>query len=333
MHPSAESLLHYATLAPSGHNTQPWKFSVEHETVRIYPDLSRRLPVVDPDDHALYISLGCALENLLIAAAHHGRDAKVDYFPADEPEACLRVRLGPAAEVAADAWALFHAIPERQSNRRNFDGREIPAADAARLLSASPCDSVAVRAFDVGAPDVEPIIEFVQEGNLAQFNDRAFVAELVAWIRFSGKEVQARQDGLTAAALGFPAVPRWLGRWIMTTLVRPGSEAARQAKAIRSSALLLLFIARDNQPARWVDVGRSFQRTVLTATSLGIAHAHVNMPCEVEPIRRRLAAHLELGPAQQPLLLIRLGYAKPLPHAPRRPLEQVMIRRRAAGAA
>ena len=333
MHPSAESLLHYATLAPSGHNTQPWQFSVEHDTVRIYPDLSRRLPVVDPDDHALYISLGCALENLSIAAAHHGLEAKVEYFPADEPEACLRVRLGPASKVGADTWALFHAIPERQSNRRSYDGRKIPAADASRLLSASACESVSVRAFDTGEPDVEPIIEFVREGNLAQFNDRAFVAELVSWIRFSGREVRARQDGLAAAALGFPAVPRWLGRWIMTTLARPHGEATRQAKAIRSSPLLLLFIARDNQPARWVDVGRSFQRTVLTATSLGIAHAHVNMPCEVEPIRRRLAAHLALGPAEQPLLLIRLGYARPLPHAPRRPLEQVMIRRPAAAAA
>jgi nitroreductase len=333
MHPSAESLLHYATLAPSGHNTQPWKFSVEHETVRICPDLSRRLPVVDPDDHALYISLGCALENLLIAAAHHGLDAHVDYFPVDEAEACLRTRLRPAAAGAAGEWSLFHAIPERQSNRRNYDGRTIPAPDVSSLLSAGPCESVSVRAFGTGEPGIEPLIGFVEEGNIAQFNDRAFVAELVSWIRFSAKEVRARRDGLTAAALGFPAVPRWLGRWIMTTLARPHGEAARQAKAIRSSSLLLLFIARDNARERWVDVGRSFQRTALMATALGIAHAHVNMPCEVEPIRRRLAAHLQLGPEAQPLLLIRLGYAKPLPPAPRRPLEQVMTRRGPAAAA
>ncbi|MFO8002876.1 Acg family FMN-binding oxidoreductase [Thioalkalivibrio sp.] len=319
----AKQLITLAVRAPSGHNTQPWQFSVEQDTVRIYPDLSRRLPVVDPDDHALFISLGCALENLVIAAAHQGLAAGVDYFPSDEPEECLRVRLSEDADEETDA--LFQAIPERQSNRGTYDGRAIDDSDLARLMDAHFRDSVKVRAFRVGHPDIEPIIGFVREGNIAQFNDPAFVAELVSWIRFTRREVSDRQDGLAAVALGFPAVPRWLGRWIMTTLVRPEGEAARQEKAIRSSSLLLLFIARGNDKQHWVDVGRSFERIALTATSLGIAHAHVNMPCEVAPIRRRLAVHLGLDDGEQPLLLIRLGHVrKRLPTSPRRPVERVM---------
>jgi hypothetical protein len=184
---------------------------------------------------------------------------------------------------------------------------------------------VEIRRFGVGDPDIEPIIDFVREGNIVQFNDTAFVAELVSWIRFSRREVSARQDGLAAEALGFPAVPRWLGRWIMTTLVKPEGEADRQEKAIRHSSLLLLFIARGNDKRHWVDVGRSFERVVLTAASLSISHAHVNMPCEVEPIRTRLAVHLGLSAGEQPLLLIRLGYArKRLPPSPRRPVDWVM---------
>lgn len=54
-----KTLLAYAIKAPSGHNTQPWKFRVEGNTITISPDFSRRLPIVDPDDHALFISLGC----------------------------------------------------------------------------------------------------------------------------------------------------------------------------------------------------------------------------------------------------------------------------------
>jgi nitroreductase len=323
MEPLAEQLIPYAVRAPSGHNTQPWQFSVGQDTVRIYPDLSRRLPVVDPDDHALFISLGCALENLVVTAARKGLLANVDYFPSDEPTECLRVRL--MANTVEPTDALFRAIPERQSNRSTYDGRAIADYDVARIVAANPCDSVEVRAFRVGEPDIEPIIGFVREGNIAQFSDPAFVAELVSWIRFSRREVSARHDGLAAAALGFPAVPRWLGRWMMTTLANPKREAARQEKAIRSSSLLLLFIARGNDKRHWVDVGRSFERLALTATSLGVAHAHVNMPCEVEPIRRRLAAQLDLDAGEQPLLLIRLGYArKRLPRSPRRPVHQVM---------
>ena len=316
------TLIRYATLAPSGHNTQPWRFSADDGAIRIYPDFTRRLPVVDPDDHALYISLGCAAENLVIAAAHHGLAATVEPFPADEPAECIRIRLAPGGSSAAGA--LFGAIPERQSNRRRYNRKPIPAADIDQLLAANTSGTVSLRAFDPTRPDCEPIIRFVKEGNVAQFKDQAFVDELVSWIRFSPAEVRERQDGLTASALGFPSVPRWLGQWIMTTLVKPDSEASKQAQAIGSSALLLLFVAQQNDKRHWVDVGRSFERVALTATALGVAHAHVNMPCEVQPIRERLALHLGLAPDAQPLLLIRLGYAKPLPHAPRRPVELVM---------
>lgn len=60
-------LVRYATLAPSSHNTQCWRFRLEEKAITLLPDLSRRCPAVDPDDHHLFVSLGCALENLIQA--------------------------------------------------------------------------------------------------------------------------------------------------------------------------------------------------------------------------------------------------------------------------
>lgn len=51
----------YATLAPSTNNTQPWKFEIAEGTIRVLPDFGRCLPVADPLNRELYISLGCAL--------------------------------------------------------------------------------------------------------------------------------------------------------------------------------------------------------------------------------------------------------------------------------
>lgn len=65
-------LVRCTVLAPSSHNTQCWKFHVEQNTISILPDLSRHLPVVDPDDHHLFVSLGCALENLAQASLANG---------------------------------------------------------------------------------------------------------------------------------------------------------------------------------------------------------------------------------------------------------------------
>ncbi len=65
-------LVRYATLAPSSHNTQCWKFRLGDQSVSILPDYQRRCPRVDPDDHHLFVSLGCAAENLVQAASAMG---------------------------------------------------------------------------------------------------------------------------------------------------------------------------------------------------------------------------------------------------------------------
>jgi nitroreductase len=311
-----KGLVQQATLAPSGHNTQPWQFVADGSVVRIHPDLSRRLPVVDPDDHALYISLGCALENLVVAASAIRLSTQVRYGPE-----FFEVELAPNGH--DDQSALADAIPQRQSNRQLYDGRRIPDDHVRRLLAANEFDGVEVVAVQASDPAIEPIITLVKEANHLQFADERFVSELIEWIRFSRKEAERTHDGLTAAGLGFPAIPRWLGTLIIKKVVTPDGEARKCEKAIRSSSLVLVFIARKNDRRHWVDLGRAFERVALTAASLGISHAHLNMPCEVLSVREKLAEHLGLQHGEQPLLLIRLGYAGGLPHAPRRPLEEV----------
>jgi len=316
-------LLKAAAQAPSGHNTQPWRFAVEGQRVTILADPSRRLPAVDPDDHALFISLGCALENLLVAARGERYGAEVDHTGLDgeAPGIAVHLRAGGAGD--RHATGLYAAIPERQSTRRPYDGRVIPSADLRRLEGASRQDGVGFHLFtDPGR--VERLIELVEEGNRRQFRDPAFVEELITWIRFNPREVENRQDGLTHAAMGLPSIPRWLGRFVMRRLVTPGSQARSAARAIRSSAAMMLFTTDRDDPRGWVDLGRSFERVALTATVLDIKQAHMNMPCEVPALREELRRDLDLGEAH-PLLLLRIGYAKPMPRSPRRPLDQVLV--------
>ncbi|WP_219339633.1 hypothetical protein [Luteimonas salinisoli] len=74
----ALDLVRYATLAANSHNTQPWRFRVGAQAIDILPDPSRATPAVDPDDHHLFVSLGCAAENLAIAAAATGRPGELE---------------------------------------------------------------------------------------------------------------------------------------------------------------------------------------------------------------------------------------------------------------
>jgi hypothetical protein len=131
---------------------------------------------------------------------------------------------------------------------------------------------------------------------------------------------------LTFQAVGRSSVPRWLGATLLKGLSSANREARRAARLVRSASALMVFASREDDREHWVRVGRSLERVALTATSLGIRYAHASTPCEVGPVRSQLQAYLGLGLAE-PVTVIRLGYAKPRPRSPRRPLEEMVIRR------
>jgi nitroreductase len=116
--PELQDFVHLATLAPSGHNTQPWRFQIGEDRIDVLPDLSRRTPVVDPHDHHLFVSLGCAVENLAIAASANGHAGNLAFNAAGDGAVGFVFGDGPA-----DDLALAGAITRRQSTRANFDGR------------------------------------------------------------------------------------------------------------------------------------------------------------------------------------------------------------------
>lgn len=134
--PDIADIIRYATLAANGHNTQPWRFHVEGNVIDILPDLSRATPVVDPDDHHLYVSLGCAAENLLIAATATGRHGQLGTNAGGD-----RIRYS-FSRAEARPHPLLAAIPMRQSTRAEYDGRSVPAADIESLRQSAETPGV-----------------------------------------------------------------------------------------------------------------------------------------------------------------------------------------------
>ena len=132
-------LIEHAIRAPSGHNTQPWRFTLGADCITIAPDFSKRLPVVDPDNRELYISLGCAGENLRIAASHYGY-ATTTAIAAD---GAITITLQQQSGIIPNP--LFAQIPRRQTNRALYDGRAIPQALLDDILASATSDGVHLR--------------------------------------------------------------------------------------------------------------------------------------------------------------------------------------------
>lgn len=311
-------LVRYATLAPSSHNTQCWKFRVEEAAISILPDLARRCPVVDPDDHHLFVSLGCSAENLLQAALAHGLMGHARFDAAGGN--ALRISLESTRAVTSN---LFLAIPERQTTRGEYDGKPLSRQELELLEKAGTGSGVRLILLTERAA-MEKVLEYVVQGNTTQMNDRAFVEELKRWIRFSGDEAVRTRDGLYAASSGNPSLPPWLGSRLFDLFFTPRKENDKYAKQVRSSSGIAIFIADDASPAQWVEVGRSYERFALQSAALGIRNAFLNQPVEVPTLRPQFASFLGIG-ERRPDLIVRFGRGPKLPASLRRPVQAVLV--------
>lgn len=310
-------LVRYATLAANSHNTQPWRFVVAGRSIVIHPDFARRTPVVDPDDHHLFASLGCAAETIVQTAPLAGLSASVA-FDAGGEGVVVDLASGPVTATERAA-----AIPHRQCTRSVYDGRAVPA-DALRALEAAGAgEGVHVRLF-TERRSIDDILAFIVDGNTQQIDDPAFVAELKEWIRFSYRAALTTADGLFAKCSGNPVLPGFVGPLLFGLVFSAGAENPKIVEQVGSSSGIAVFVSDKDDKAHWVEAGRAYQRFALQATALGIRHAFLNQPVEVAEVRHRFAGHLGLG-GGRPDLVVRFGYGPEMPMSLRRPVADVLV--------
>ena len=143
------------------------EIKLEKDLISILPDFARRCPAVDPDDHHLFVSLGCATENLVHAGLAHGLRSDVRFDPATG--AGVRVAFQRAKPVASP---LFGAIPMRQCTRGAYDGKAIAPNELRALEVAGQAPGVRILVI-TARTRMERVFEYVVQGNTRQMNDPA----------------------------------------------------------------------------------------------------------------------------------------------------------------
>lgn len=306
-----------ATLAATSHNTQAWSFHIESNQIQIRPDYTRRTPIVDPDDHHLFVSLGCAAENLFLAAAAGGCVGDLNFEPSENRGINYDFHAGTKM-----ASPLLDAITQRQSTRNIYDGKIVSVSDLALLSSAANIPGVDVVLIS-DRPQIDKLRDIVIAANTVQTSDAAFVRELKSWLRYNPHEALAKGDGLYSATSGSPNLPDWLGPMMVDLTYSAKSENDKNAKQIDSSSGIVVFVSQIEDREHWTKVGRSCQRFALQATALGLKTAFMNQPVEVAKFRLNLAALVGMS-GRRPDIVMRFGYGPPMPYSARRPLEAVL---------
>lgn len=307
-------LVRYAILAPSARNTQPWRFAVAMNTVQLFADLERDQPVSDPDRRELYISLGCALENLLVAAEHFGLRYDVTYLPQYgnvELVATIALEAG-GTPCPGRAGITLDAIVRRHNDNGVY--RSTPLAeDVRRKLAASRMESE----LRLDLTDDHHFRRWVEqltlEADHLEFADPEFRAEL-------GQQIREGEFGL-------PKVLSRLGSLAVSRLDLGDPVARQDQKMVDSAPLLGLISAADDTHLAHLRSGQLFERFWLTATTVGVSVHPMSQTMRHPDLRSAMA---ELIPARGwvPQHLFRVGYSlregEPHYHTPRRPFGDVL---------
>lgn len=317
-------LLHFATRAPSTHNTQPWKFRVSVDGVEVFADYTRRMPVADPGGRELLMSIGAAVMNLRVAAAHFGYLCNVIYNHSGSSEEPLAsVRLTPGAVQSPEALhlaSLFGYITRRHTNRHPFLLSRIPSAILGRVSGlAEGTDVIVVSSAD---GDLNGrIAEVVSRGDQQLMGDANYRRNISAWLH---AHAASHVDGLPAQAFGFDGTLVTIAPWA-TRVIDIGKIRAAHDKNLCLEAPGLIALCSEDRVPQYVAVGELLEQMLLVLTGEGLHTSYFNMPIQVPALRLQLQQIL--GAAVPPQLLLRVGYSLSEPiQTARRPLEDVILR-------
>ncbi|MGB5081581.1 MAG: hypothetical protein WBO23_12660 [Burkholderiales bacterium] len=303
-------LLRYAILAPSNRNTQPWLFAVGRDQITIHADFSRWQQVADSHKRELYISLGCALENLLVALEHFGIGYVVTRAPGAEDDS-IAVQIAildrPVVSPVRSA-GLFRAITRRHTHHGRYQRRAIRASVLRKLMDCKAEHDLNL----LLTPDATikwAVDRLMLEGDARAFSSARYREELAECIgggSFGGPWLLSLAQQFAVAHLG------------VSRAVARGDHAA-----LMSSPVFGLISGRSASDEARIKAGQLLERLYLAATSLGLFLQPISQLLEIESVRLKFARLFRAGGV--PLMPFRLGYAGTAGHrTPRRALAEVL---------
>lgn len=308
-----KSLLSYAVLAPSSHNTQPWRFEIADGAVYLFADRTRALPANDPDDRELTISCGCALMNLRVAAAHEAIGVTFDIAPDCSDDDLLAViSFDKEHSLTTDEAGLFESIEGRRTYRKRFAPRDIPPGIPDSLSATASKEGSWLEVIE-SEEDRQKVTELVSAGDSIQWSNSSWRRELAAWMH-----PRRRGDGLTVPGIAAP-----IAKVVVRTFDMGSGVGAKDKQLADESPMLAVLGTTSDSVADWLAAGQALQRILLSAHSQGLQASYLNQPIQVASLRPKLQNLL----SQQgfPQILLRLGFPEDdIRAAPRRHLYEVI---------
>ena len=317
-------ILHYASLAGSSHNSQPWKTEVpSNDSILVFADSSRQMGVVDPKGTELFISVGAFIENLDIAAHALGYQTDIILYDLKLnsvlPVAVIKLKKSCSPKNLSD----LKELELRATLRIPFQNLPVRRDDAEKLVSKAPEEIIL---FSSDSPEGRFVAAKELEAYRIQAYQKDAQDELASWMRFSDKDVNNKCDGLTPAGMGIKGIAGFMVRNFMkpedskkASFVTAGVEKTQ--KQLENCGGWILISTENDNIGDWINVGRIYERLNIQCLSLKLGFHPMNQLLEVSEIEKEVNA--KLGQGRKIRFVARVGYVdeQPAPVSKRRPVE------------
>jgi nitroreductase len=307
-------ILESAGLAPSVHNTQPWRFEVDGDTIEVRADPSRQLGYLDPAGRQLRVSCGAAIEFGYLAARACGRACEVAVLPdPTAPELLARLTLGDPLPATPEELRLADAIATRYTDRGPYSDERVPPAVIADI--GERATQLGAWARELSRPDHrQALIAVLYAAEQAEAGDAEYAKEIAAWTNTGG------DVGIAPEA----TAPMWPGDRVPEVPLRdfsgfgehPRPADSPDAPPTVERDLLLVIGTEADDPWSWLAAGRALGAALLRAAAEGIAAQPLGQAIDLPYGRERLRH--ELGMVGHPQFVLRMGYGSGRPRTRRR---------------
>jgi nitroreductase len=314
-------LLRFALLAPSSHNSQPWRFNIVDNQIVIYPEESRELRKSDKNNRQLYLSLGAALQNIVIAGKFYGYKTNIEYLPEEFNGSATVITLEESDSAVTGDEGLIKAITTRHSNRNKYSSKRLSDRFINSLKDLSSSDLKVYIVSDRKLKD--KISEVVTDATIEAMDDSGFREELSGYIK---SNITKSKVGMPMFGFGMPTPPSLLASQVLRrfNLNKLGRSAdlALLKEYTPYFVLILSSLGSDNEEG-WIRAGQIFESIALMAERESIRTAPLAAAIQIGENYKKIQNIL--GTNLRPQMFFRMGYGEDVSHhSPRLHLEDVL---------
>lgn len=314
-----KSLLKYVVLAPSGYNTQPWRFKLGDDSLEILPDYSRARLNTDPDYREFYMSLGAAACNFEIAAKYFGYNFQKTYIVDEKKQRYSIFFKFVARSTRGENEALLKAISTRHTNRFPYKDEKLSKELISQIRSLPTPNSVEFHLI-TRPGDITAFAKLINYSYLLWSRQQGMIDELETWLR---DDLEFSPDGLPTGVINLYKMAINLKYLRHKDDMEAEINSIKNQNLAKNSPALAVISTKNDDVQSWFEAGEFFELLALTLASNGLSTDFFNYPLSLKKTRRDTAKLLESN--YLPQLLFRLGKPTVItPKTPRYPLSKLL---------